>query len=108
MRVVRHAAEVSVGVTAEQPGTVWFDRARRYLEVAPLTLDIHAHVATLLAACGLPARHLQLGYHRSWDRWGGDPATHRPVDIGFLGAMGERRDHFFADAAPGSGIGPAI
>jgi len=96
---VMKAAAVSVGVTTEQPGTAWFDRALRYIAVSPLTLDIHAQVAERLGALGFPARHLQLGYHRSWDRWGGDPSHERPVDIGFLGAMTDRRDRFFADAA---------
>lgn len=93
------AAEVSISITTEQPGTVWFDRSLRYLKGSPLTLDINAHVAESLADLGFPARHLRLGYHPSWDRWGGDPSTQRPVDIGFLGAMTERRERFFAGAA---------
>ncbi len=93
------AAAASVLVTTEQPGTAWFDRSLRYLAASPLTLDLHAQVAEQLVATGFPARHLHLGYHRSWDRWGGDPSKGRPVDIGFLGAMTDRRDLFFAAAA---------
>ena len=96
---VLRAAAASVAVNTEQPGQVWYDRAFPYLSQSPLTLDINAYAADHLIAGGYPARHLRWGYHPSRDRWGGDPNRPRPVDIGFLGAMYERRDRFLVEAA---------
>jgi hypothetical protein len=96
---VCRAGEASVAVTTEQPGLEWFELSLPHLALSPLTLDINTYAADYLVAAGYPARHLQLGYHPRLDRWGGKRDASRPVDIGFLGAMTERRNRFLARAA---------
>jgi hypothetical protein len=49
---------------------------------------------------GLGARHLQLGYHRSWDCWGGDPRVNRSTDLLFLGSVTPRRERALSAMAP--------
>ena len=49
---------------------------------------------------GIDAAHLQLGYHPSWDRWGGDPNRPRPTDLLFFGSMTAHRVTSCPQAAP--------
>lgn len=93
------AAECSITVGVEQPGTLWFDLAARYSSVAPLVLDINPLAVTELNRRHIPARHLQLGYHHSWDRWSGRD-NERPTDLLFLGSVAPRRETVLASVAP--------
>ena len=65
-----------------------------------MTLDISHFAVDELVHRGLDATHLQLGYHPSWDRWGGDPRRARRTDLLFLGSITSRRDQLLCDAAP--------
>ena len=94
------AAETAVSVGVEQPGTHWFDLGARYSSVGPFALDISRFAAEELTRRGIEARHLQLGYHKSWDMWGGDPERPRPTDVLFLGSVTARRDAILGMAAP--------
>ncbi|MGA2521518.1 MAG: glycosyltransferase [Acidimicrobiales bacterium] len=91
------AASVSIGV--EQPGTRWFELGTHYAGVGAAVLDISPYAVDELRSRGLDAMHLQLGYHPSWDRWGGEPTRPRPTDLLFLGSMTPRRDRILAEAA---------
>ena len=91
------AASVSIGV--EQPGTRWFELGTHYAGVGAAVLDISPYAVDELRTRGLDATQLQLGYHPSWDRWGGEPAHPRPTDLLFLGSMTPRRDRILAEAA---------
>lgn len=93
------AAETSVAVGVEQPGTLWFDLGTRYSSVAAGVLDISQVAVSELQRRGIDARHLQLGYHPSWDRWGGDDHAPRSRDVLFLGSITERRDRHLSAMA---------
>jgi len=94
------AAEASIAVGVEQPGTSWFDLGTHYASLGPITLDINPFAVRQLESLGVEALHLQLGYHESWDRWGGNPDHARPTDLLFLGSVTDRRDRLLSEAAP--------
>lgn len=94
------AAAASVTVGVEQPGTSWFDLGAHYASVARAILDISPFAVEELRRRGLEATHLQLGYHASWDRWGGDPSRPRSGDLLFLGSMTDRRECYLGMCAP--------
>jgi GT2 family glycosyltransferase len=99
-RELLRAAKASVSIGIEQPGTSWFELGTHYASLGRSVLDISPYAIAELKRRGLDAMHLQLGYHPSWDRWGGDPTRHRHKDLLFLGSMTERRSRFLWDAAP--------
>ncbi|MDQ6837339.1 MAG: glycosyltransferase family 2 protein [Actinomycetota bacterium] len=99
-RSLLDAAAASVLIGVEQPGTSWFELSAHYASVARAVFDISTYAADELSRRGLDARHLQLGYHSSWDRWGGDETRYRPRDVLFLGSATARRDRYLAEAAP--------
>lgn len=93
------AADASVCVGVEQPGTEWFELGSEYAARGPLALDISRYAAAELSRRGLQAVHLQLGYHPSWDLWGGRPRSLRPTDVLFLGSLTDRRERLLSEAA---------
>ena len=99
-RELLEAAEASIVVGVEQPGTQWFELGVRYAGVGPMALDISPFAVAELQARGVEATHLQLGYHPSWDRWGGDPKHPRSNDLLFLGSLTDRRDRILSEVAP--------
>jgi hypothetical protein len=92
------AAEASVTVGVEQPGTLWFEFGARFSEVARAVFDISGVAVAELRRRGIEARHLQLGYHHSWDHWGGG-ATPRTNDVLFLGSVTPRRERVLSEIA---------
>lgn len=94
------AAAQSVTVGVEQPGTDWFELGTHYASVSRAVLDISQYAVEELRRRGLPAEHLQLGYHPSWDRWGGDPERPRRRDVAFLGSTAPRRERLLSEYAP--------
>jgi len=99
-RRLLEAAEASICVGVEQPGTEWFDLGTHYASAGSMVLDISPYAVAELRRLGLDAHHLQLGYHPSWDQWGGQAARPRPTDLLFLGSFTPRRDEILSEAAP--------
>jgi hypothetical protein len=93
------AAEASIAVGVEQPGTPWFDLGAHYSSVGAAVLDISPYAVEALASRGLEATNLQLGYHPSWDRWGGGPTRPRDTDLLFLGSVTQRRERILSSTA---------
>ena len=91
------AASVSIGV--EQPGTSWFELGAHYASYGLGILDINTYAVDELGRRGLDATHLQLGYHSSWDRWGGDEDHRRHKDVLFLGSVTDRRERYLGSYA---------
>jgi hypothetical protein len=94
------AAAASICVGVEQPGTPWFELSARYAAEGAAVLDISTYAIAELSRRGIDAAHLQLGYHESWDRWGGDPAQIRGTDLLFLGGATPKREKVLSEAAP--------
>jgi hypothetical protein len=94
------AAQASVCVGVEQPGTHWFELGTRYASAGSIVLDISTYAVDELKSRGLDAHHLQLGYHPSWDRWGGHGNRSRPTDLLFLGSINTRRERILSEATP--------
>ena len=94
------AAEASISIGVEQPGTSWFELGTRYASLGPTVLDISRYAVEELIWRGYDAHHLQLGYHPSWDGWDGKPDHRRPTDVLFLGSFTVRRETFLARWAP--------
>lgn len=93
------AAEHSVCINTEQPGTPFFDLAMQYARRGRVVLDINTHALDAVRRLGLPAVHLPLGYVASMDRWRADRVRERTIDLGFLGGRTPRREAFVAGAA---------
>ncbi|MDA8061739.1 MAG: glycosyltransferase [Actinomycetota bacterium] len=94
------AAAASTCVGVEQPGTYWFDLTVHFASVGRSALDISHFAVEESILRGLDAEHLQLGWHPSWDHFGGDVEASRSRDLLFLGSMTDRRAQFLGDAAP--------
>jgi GT2 family glycosyltransferase len=97
---LQQAAEASVSLGVEQPGTHWFELGTQYAACGPVMLDISRYSVEELTNRGHNAMHLQLGYHPMWDRWGGEVDGHRRTDVLYLGSTTARRDAILGRAAP--------
>lgn len=98
---VHRAAQISVPVCTEQPGTPWFDLGVIAARVAPLVLDINAHGVAALTDRGLPAQHLRLGGVPSMRAAAADGSQHdRDVDVVVLAGLTDRRGAALASVAP--------
>ena len=99
---IHRAAQISVPVCTEQPGTPWFDIGTIPARVAPLVLDINAHGVAALAALGLPARHLRLGGVPSMalGQPGDAVGDDREIDVVVLAGITDRRGAALATVAP--------
>ena len=91
------AAQVSVCINTEQPGTPFFDLAMTYASRGPVVLDINRHSLDAVRRLGMAAVHLPLGCTPSMDAWGGAQRD-RHVDIAFLSGRTPRREQFIAGA----------
>lgn len=96
---IAQSASHSICIGVEQPGTEWFERGLSYACEGPLIFDISALAIDELTHRGYDAERLTIGYHPTWDRWGGDRDRKRHVDVLFLGALTERRDAVLGNAA---------
>jgi hypothetical protein len=85
-------------ICAEPPASPWFEGNVRLAPFAGAMFDINQASVEEFAARGIDARHLQLGYSASWDRF--DPDAERDVDVAFLGCATERRGRLLAGYAP--------
>ncbi len=94
------AAACSILLNTEQPETSWFGLVLRYLRVARAVFDINSFAVHQLVERDVQAHLLLLGYHASWDRWGGDDSADRPLDALYMGSLTERRSAALARIAP--------
>ncbi len=92
---IRRAAQVSVPVCTEQPGTPWFEIGLVTARSSPLALDINRHGVDALRAEGVDARHLRLGGVPSMVA----PDRGRDLDLLFLGGKTDRRGEQLAGLA---------
>ncbi|MFT3853921.1 MAG: glycosyltransferase [Ilumatobacteraceae bacterium] len=95
-QALMRAAAASVAIGTEQPGTKWFGLTLDAARLGLLAYDINAHGVDALRAGGVDAHRLQLGAVPSMVA----PATDRPVDVLFLGALDDRRGRLLAELAP--------
>ena len=96
---IHRAAQVSIPVCTEQPGTPWFDISAVTTRSSPLALDINAHGAAALRTRGIDARHLRLGGVPSMDAASGH-AVERDIDLVVLAGKTDRRSARLAEVAP--------
>ncbi len=89
----------TVAIMTEQPGTVWYARALDIARGCGAAIDISEVGRVESRRMGLASELLQLGYTPLWDRWGGEPASPRPVDVAFLGSINRRRERYLAGYA---------
>jgi hypothetical protein len=114
-------AEGAIVLNVEQLHTVWFQHGADSLPGAAAILDINVQSAAALAAAGLPAAFLPLGYVanaspfdlpvadlpdlpalqtlepalKRWRPSAEDSLAERPLDILFIGSRSERREEYF-------------
>lgn len=86
-----HQMARAVVISAEQPGTHWFEENAMAAEHAGGVVDINRLGAKELQRRGIRARVLRLGYVPDWDGWGGNADSPRPIDFTFLGGYNQRR-----------------
>jgi hypothetical protein len=89
----------SVLVCCERPSAPAWERVIPYAGRAAVVFDVSPAGVTKLEEHRVPARRFRLGYHESFDRWGGGDSE-RPVDIAFVGSASQRRMQILAEAAP--------
>ena len=94
---IDRAAQLSVPVCTEQPGTRWFDIGLVTAAASPMAFDINTHGVAALRAAGVDAAHLRLGGVPSMVA----RAVERDVDVVLLGGKTERRAARLAAMAPG-------
>src|SRR5581483_6475391 len=87
----------TIFICAEQPETSFFGENVELAPRAHRVFDINASGVRAFAANGIAAQHFQLGYTKSWDRFG--TSDDRDVDIVFLGCLSERRTRYLAGYA---------
>lgn len=98
-RTIHRAAQISVPVCTEQPGTPWFDIGAITAATAPLAFDINAHGVDALQRRGVDTR---------FSRLGGVPSMNiatrerieRDVEVVFLGGNTLRRAERLSELAP--------
>jgi hypothetical protein len=90
----------SVLLTTEQPHSSWWTDQLDLVAQARAVLDINVVGCWEFEAEGIASEHLQLGYHRSIDAWGGDSSSPRPFDACFLGGETPRRLAALSSVAP--------
>jgi hypothetical protein len=95
---LQEAAQCSVPISTEQPGTSWFETTVGLCRPSVMVADISSVGAHALRAEGLPASHLQLGAVEGMDASSSEIA--RDVDVVFLGGHTEYRARVLATLAP--------
>ena len=88
----------TIFICAEPPASPWFEGNVRVAGRAGAIFDINAAAVETYRALGISARHLPLGYTRSWDRF--EAEADRDVDVAFLGCATHRRSEIRAPPSP--------
>jgi hypothetical protein len=89
----------TVGFCVELPGTEWFAATCRHGKRLGALVDIRSSGVAALKVAGLASVHAPLGYTSTWDRWGRDETTPRPIDLLYMGSGEARRDQLLAGYA---------
>lgn len=85
-----------VSITADQPGTVWFENGMRVAKHFGYRFDFNRWAGIRATRAGAPTEFLPFGYHQPWDALAsGQP---RLTDVAFLGEATERRLRILANA----------
>ena len=109
-------------INFEQPSTSWFALAQKCFSKAHAIWDINHEVAQLIADSGFACEYLPFGYVPEFfkevselpkhygtcfledgvrrGRYLHEPLRNRPLDVLFIGSLTQRREEFFALAAP--------
>ena len=98
---IRTAAQCSIPICTEQPGTPWFLLSLGFCVGSPLIVDINSVGVGAIEQEGFRARRLQLGGVSQMNQW--TPASDSPerdIDVVFLGGTTNRRAAGLARLAP--------
>jgi len=109
-------------INFEQPSTSWFALAQKCFSKAHAIWDINYEVAQFIADSGFACEHLPFGYVPEFfkevpelpkhygtcfledrirnGKYLHEPLRNRPLDVLFIGSLTQRREEFFALAAP--------
>ena len=87
----------TIGLTAEQPNSPFFDTNVRLSAHLAAVLDFSAHAVDAYRAQGVDAEHLPFGWTPTWDRF--DPDQTYDRDLLFLGCLSEKREKALAGLA---------
>src|SRR3954453_1452004 len=93
----QRAAQASISINTEQPGTPFFDLAMKYATLSKLVFDINPQSLDAVRRFDVPAVHLPLGCTPSMDAWGGGDLP-RTIDFSFMAGRTPRREEFIAGA----------
>ena len=93
---IHRAAQLSVPVCTEQPGTPWFDIGQIATAASPITIDINLHGVQAYRQLGREVRHLRLGGVPSMSA----PPVERDIEVVFLGGDTTRRGVELGRLAP--------
>lgn len=83
-----------IGLTAEQPGSHFFDQNVHYGARLAAVLDFSRHAVRAYRTRGIAAEHLRFGWTPTWDTFDAHPE--RDLDMLFLGCATPRREHELA------------
>jgi len=83
----------TIFVSAEQPGTSFFDANAAIAPRGGAIFDINRFAVQAYARSGIDARHLQLGWTQEWDHLG---KQERDIDVLFMGCISDRRSQALA------------
>lgn len=97
-------AAACVLVATEPEGSQFWERQRRFCEVALLTLALSPVSIPFFRAHGIEAIRLPIGYHPSLDHWGGPRADGdgpaRDIDVTLIASATRRRLEALGPLAP--------
>jgi len=85
------AAAGATLVSTDPPGSTAFEESLKFCRQAPLILTTSYPAMEALKSHRANAHYLRLGYHPSWDAWGG-VASKRSVEVLFMGSFGKHRE----------------
>jgi hypothetical protein len=91
----------TVFISAEQPGTDFFESNIALAPSAGAVFDINGRAVREYGRRGISAEHLILGYTPSWDHFDADSeaGAEREIDLLFLGCYSKRRARYLASYA---------
>jgi Glycosyl transferase family 2 len=87
----------SILLVLAHPASAEWAETLRYAEHAGALLHVSDAGIAALKRLGRRARRFPLGFHPSFDSWGGQDRD-RPIDVAFLGTLTARRSRLLAEA----------